>query len=245
MPETQTRSPRLQHASSPDAVAGVQQIMKAIYAGGVPQETLELVHMRASQINGCNACIASGIKNAERIGLAGERLLTLPAWRESVLYDDAERAALGLAEAMTRLADHPDVVTEEIWADAAEQFDERALSALVSMIALTNFFNRVNTFCHGVAVFLIFVYVALHGSLRCLDTRQTFNNKRMVHVAVQCTVLHIPLYLGNSRLNTFNRPLHAGYAFNRISHFCHVSMLRNPAIKYQNVYTMYTSSKQN
>ncbi len=136
---------RLQNASSPDAVAGVQQIMKAIHAGGVPQETLELVHMRASQINGCNACIASGITNAERIGLSSERLLTLPAWRESALYDDAERAALGLAEAMTRLADHPEVMTEEIWADASEQFDERALSALVSMIALTNFFNRVNT----------------------------------------------------------------------------------------------------
>jgi AhpD family alkylhydroperoxidase len=145
MPETQTRLPRLQNASSPEAVIGVQQIMKAIYAGGVPQETLELVHMRASQINGCNACIASGIKNAGRIGLSSERLLTLPAWRESALYDDAERAALGLAEAMTRLADHPDIVTEAIWADAAGQFDDRALSALVSMIALTNFFNRVNT----------------------------------------------------------------------------------------------------
>jgi AhpD family alkylhydroperoxidase len=105
MPETQT--PRLQNASPPEAVAGVQQIMKAIYAGGVPQETLELVHMRASQINGCNASIASGIENAERIGLSSERLLMLPAWRESALYDDAERAALGLAEAMTRLADHP------------------------------------------------------------------------------------------------------------------------------------------
>jgi alkylhydroperoxidase family enzyme len=67
------------------------------------------------------------------------------ASKQSALYDDAERAALGLAEAMTRLADHPDVVTDEIWADAAEQFDDHALSALVSMIALTNFFNRVNT----------------------------------------------------------------------------------------------------
>jgi AhpD family alkylhydroperoxidase len=144
MPETQTRSPRLQNASSPDAIAGVQQIMKAIY-GGVPHETLQLVHMRASQINDCNACIASGLTNAGRIGLSSERLLTPPAWRESAMYDDAERAALGLAEAMTRLADHPDVVTEAIRADAAEQFDDRALSALVSMIALTNFFNRVNT----------------------------------------------------------------------------------------------------
>jgi AhpD family alkylhydroperoxidase len=123
----------------------VQQILKAIYAGGVPPQTLELVHMRASQINGCNACIAAGITNPERVGLATERLLALPAWRESDLYDDAERAAFGLTEAMTRLADHPDVVTDEIWEEAAEHFDERALSALVSMIALTNFFNRVNT----------------------------------------------------------------------------------------------------
>jgi AhpD family alkylhydroperoxidase len=146
MTQSQTRSPRLSKAaSSPDAVAGVQQIIKAIYAGGVPRETLELVHMRASQINGCSACIAGAIKSAETIGLSTERLLTLPAWRESALYDDAERAAIELAEAMTRLADHPDAVTDEIWAQAAEHFDERALSALVSMIALTNFFNRVNT----------------------------------------------------------------------------------------------------
>jgi AhpD family alkylhydroperoxidase len=146
MTPSQTRSARLSTAaSSPDAVAGVQQIIKTIYAGGVPRQTLELVHMRASQINGCNACIASGIKSAETIGLSSERLLALPAWRESALYDDAERAAFGLAEAMTRLADHPDAVTNEIWAEAAEHFDERALSALVSMIALTNFFNRVNT----------------------------------------------------------------------------------------------------
>src|ERR1700761_8911920 len=115
--QTQTRGPRLsmEAGRSENAVAGVQQIIKSIYAGGVPRQTLELVHMRASQINGCNACIAGGIKNAERVGLATERLLALPAWRESALYDDAERAALGLAEAITRLADHPDVVTDEIW----------------------------------------------------------------------------------------------------------------------------------
>jgi AhpD family alkylhydroperoxidase len=119
--------------------------MQAIYAGGAPPHTLELVHMRVSQINGCNACIASGIKNAENSGISTERLLALPAWRESALYDDAERSAIELAEAMTRLADHPDTVTDEIWTGVAEHFDEHALSALVSMIALTNFFNRVNT----------------------------------------------------------------------------------------------------
>jgi AhpD family alkylhydroperoxidase len=146
MTHTQTRSPRLSaDAGSSETVAGVQQIVKAIYAGGVAPQTLELVHMRVSQINGCNPCIVAGIQTAKKIGLDTERLLALPAWRESARFDDAERAACRLAEAMTRLADHPGVVTDEIWADAAEHYDERALSALVSWIALTNFFNRVNT----------------------------------------------------------------------------------------------------
>jgi alkylhydroperoxidase family enzyme len=79
------------------------------------------------------------------VGIDTELLIALPAWRESALFDDAERSALALTEAMTRLADHPDVVTDEIWAQAAEHFDEPGLAALVSMIALTNFFNRVNT----------------------------------------------------------------------------------------------------
>jgi AhpD family alkylhydroperoxidase len=147
MTQTQTHGPRLsaEIGRSPEAVTGVQQILKSVYAGGVPRQLLELVHMRASQINGCSACIAYGIKSAEQDGLGAARLLELPGWRESLQYDEPERAALALTEAMTRLADHPDAVTDEIWAEAAEQFDESQLSALVSMIALTNFFNRVNT----------------------------------------------------------------------------------------------------
>jgi AhpD family alkylhydroperoxidase len=146
MTKTQTRPPRLPgDAGSPDTVAGVQQIIKAIYAGGVEHRTLELTHMRVSQINGCHFCIDAGIRSAGRIGVDAEQLLLLAAWRESARFDAAERAALELAEAMTRLADHPDAVDDEIWAQAAEHFDERALSALVSWIALTNFFNRVNT----------------------------------------------------------------------------------------------------
>jgi AhpD family alkylhydroperoxidase len=147
MTQTQTHGPRLSldATRSPDAVAGVQQIVKSIYAGGVPRQTLELVHMRASQINGCNACIAAGVKTAASAGVSTERLLALPAWRESTLFDDAERAAFALTDAMTRLADHPDAVSDGIWAEAAEHFDEAGLAALVSMVALTNFFNRVNT----------------------------------------------------------------------------------------------------
>lgn len=147
MTQITTHGPRLSPDAgrAEDAVAGVQQIIKSIYSGGVPRPTLELVHMRASQINGCNACIAGGIRNAAGAGIDADRLISLPAWRESALFDDAERAALALTEAMTRLADHPDAVTDEMWEQAAEHFDESGLSALVSMIALTNFFNRVNT----------------------------------------------------------------------------------------------------
>jgi AhpD family alkylhydroperoxidase len=143
---TAGRTPRLTpQAGSPDVVAGIQQIVRSIYASGLSPETLELVHMRASQINGCDACIASGIKNAERNGIGLERLLALPAWRHSALFDDAERSAVALAEAMTRLPDRPDAVGDDIWDEVSRHFDERALSALVSWIALTNYFNRINT----------------------------------------------------------------------------------------------------
>jgi AhpD family alkylhydroperoxidase len=130
---------------SADSMAGVQQIMKPIYAAGVPRKTLELVHMRASQINGCNGCMTAGMKNAASAGISTEQLVLLPAWRESAVFSDSERAALALTEAITRLADHPDTVSDEIWAGAAEHFDQDGLVALVSMAALSNYFNRINT----------------------------------------------------------------------------------------------------
>jgi AhpD family alkylhydroperoxidase len=80
--------------------------------------TLELVHLRASRINGCSACVDSGVKSARKTGETDERLLQVVAWRESDLFTDAERAALAMTEAATRLADRPDTVTDEIW-DAA------------------------------------------------------------------------------------------------------------------------------
>jgi AhpD family alkylhydroperoxidase len=130
---------------SPEVVSGVQHLYKAAYAGGVPNETLELVHLRVSQINGCSACVNAGVMNATKAGMAVERLHAVAAWYESPLFTDAERAALALAEAATRLSDRPGSVTDEIWATAAGHYDERQLSALVLMVALTNFFNRINT----------------------------------------------------------------------------------------------------
>lgn len=68
----------------------------------------------------------------------------MAAWREAPYFTDAERAALALAEAVTRIADRPDPVPDEIWDDAARYFDDKGLMAIVLMIATTNVFNRVN-----------------------------------------------------------------------------------------------------
>ncbi|MFF3665025.1 carboxymuconolactone decarboxylase family protein [Microtetraspora malaysiensis] len=137
---------RIQNAATqPDITAGVQHIFKEVYAGGVPRHTLELVHLRASQINGCSACVHAGATGAAKAGVSSEKLHTLAAWYESPFFDDAERAALALTEAATRLSDRPGAVTDEIWAEAAKHYDERQLGALVLMVAITNFFNRINT----------------------------------------------------------------------------------------------------
>ncbi len=129
----------------PDATKGIQNIYKAISQSGASGTTLELVHLRASQINGCAPCVFGGIKSALKNGETDERLHQVVAWRESDLFTDAERATLALTEAATRLADRPDAVTDEIWAVAADHFDEKELSAIILMIALTNLFNRINT----------------------------------------------------------------------------------------------------
>ena len=128
----------------PDTVAGVQGLFKAIYQGGVPKATLDLVHLRASQINGCGYCVDAGVTSAQQAGESPDRLLRVPAWRESDLFTDAERAALALTEAVTRMADQIDPVSDAVWDEAADHYDEKGLSALILMIATTNFFNRIN-----------------------------------------------------------------------------------------------------
>jgi AhpD family alkylhydroperoxidase len=110
----------------------------------VPGATLGLVHLRASQINGCSFCVDSGSKHAKQAGETDERLFAVAAWREAPYFTDAERAALALAEAVTRLGDREDPVPDEIWKDAVRHYDERGLAALILWIATTNVFNRLN-----------------------------------------------------------------------------------------------------
>ncbi|KJS53956.1 alkylhydroperoxidase [Streptomyces rubellomurinus subsp. indigoferus] len=130
----------------PDAMKGIQTIYKAMYQGGVAPKLLELVHLRASQINGCSACVFAGVEGAKKHGVADEQLHALVTWREAPFFTDEERAALALTEAATRIADRSGkAVPDEVWDAAADHFSEEQLSAIILMISLTNFFNRINT----------------------------------------------------------------------------------------------------
>ena len=135
----------------PDAMHAIGALLKATRQGGVPAATLELVHLRASQINGCSACVDAGARSAKKAGETDERLFAVAAWRETPYFTDAERAALALTEAATRLSDRADPVPDAIWDEATRHYDEQGLAALVLMIATTNLFNRLNATTRQVA----------------------------------------------------------------------------------------------
>ena len=135
----------------PDAMDAILALFKATRKGSVPSATLELVHLRASQINGCSACVDSGARSAKKAGETDERLFAVAAWREAPYFTDAERAALALTEAATCLADRADPVPDEIWDEATRHYDEKGLAALILMIATTNLFNRLNATTRQVA----------------------------------------------------------------------------------------------
>lgn len=137
-------APRIKAEPIPDLNTAIQHLLKAIEAGGVDPKVLELVHLRGSQINGCGPCVFGGVYSAKKHGETDERLHNVVAWRETALYTDAERAALALAEAATRIQDNAPGVTDDLWADAAKHFDDKQLQSIVLHIAMTNFFNRIN-----------------------------------------------------------------------------------------------------
>jgi AhpD family alkylhydroperoxidase len=138
--------PRMRNPAQllPEAVPAVQALYGTAYKSGVSPTTLALVHLRISQINGCAACIDSGAKGAKKAGETDERLFAISAWREAPYFTEAERAALALAECVTRLSDRADPVPDEIWDEAARHHDESALAGLLLAIAAVNVFNRLN-----------------------------------------------------------------------------------------------------
>jgi AhpD family alkylhydroperoxidase len=128
----------------PGALAALQQFGTSATHAGIPETTLYLVHLRASQLNGCSVCVDMHARELEHAGESSERIHTVAAWRETPYFSDAERAALALTEAATRLAERPDPVPDEIWDEAARHYSEPQLAALVVAIAAINAFNRLN-----------------------------------------------------------------------------------------------------
>lgn len=134
----------------PGAMQALQGLGKVMEQTNVPLKTLGLIHLRASQINGCSVCVDLDFrfrKSAE----TDERLVAVSAWRDSPCFNDAERAALALTEAVTRISDRTDPVPDEIWNEAARHYNEQELGTLVLWISMTNAWNRMNVSTRQVA----------------------------------------------------------------------------------------------
>jgi AhpD family alkylhydroperoxidase len=146
-------NPRMNHPAMilPQAMNALYALNKAAEGAGLPESTIHLIHLRASQINGCGTCVDIHAHQMKQAGEPDERIFAVAAWRDTAYFSDAERAALALTEAVTRLSDRPDPVPDEIWNEAARRYDERALAALLLAIAGINVWNRLNVATRHVA----------------------------------------------------------------------------------------------
>jgi AhpD family alkylhydroperoxidase len=135
----------------PDAMQALQAVNSTLEKSGLSPTILGLVHLRVSQVNGCGVCVDMGWRQLKRAGESDERLFAVSAWRDAPYFTEAERAALTLSEAATRIADRPDPVTDDVWNEAARHFSERELASLTLSIALTNVWNRLNITTRQVA----------------------------------------------------------------------------------------------
>ena len=128
----------------PDAMKALHALSMAAQSSTVPETTHHLIHLRVSQINGCSVCVDMHARELKEAGEKDERIWGVGAWRESPYFSDAECAALALAECVTRLADRPDAVPDAVWDEAADHYDEEALSSLLVSISAINVWNRLN-----------------------------------------------------------------------------------------------------
>jgi AhpD family alkylhydroperoxidase len=128
----------------PGALEALRALARSAEHDDLPRTTLELCHLRASQINGCSVCVEMHARALKKLGDTDERIFTVAAWQHSPYHSDAERAALALTEAITRIADRADPVPDAVWNDAARHYSATALSALVLSIATINLWNRLN-----------------------------------------------------------------------------------------------------
>jgi len=135
----------------PAAMKALIELSKAAETGTVPASTHKLVHLRASQINGCGVCVDMHARELRHAGESDERIFAVAAWRETPYFTDPERAALALTEAATRLADRSDPVADDIWDTATSHYDEKELACLIVSIAAVNAWNRMNATTRQIA----------------------------------------------------------------------------------------------
>jgi alkylhydroperoxidase family enzyme len=134
----------------PEAIQHLQALAKATEHAGVPAQTLALAHLRASQINGCGVCVDMGFR-FKKPEETMERLFAVSAWRDTPYFSEAERAALALTEAVTRLSDRSDPVPDDVWNEAKRHYNESQLTALILQISMTNVWNRLNVSTRQIA----------------------------------------------------------------------------------------------
>jgi AhpD family alkylhydroperoxidase len=144
--EKEALKARMSHPAMmiPDAMQAILALGASTSMGRVPPSTLELINLRASQINGCSVCVDLHSRNLKKAGETDERICGVAAWRDNPAFDEAERAALALAEALTRISDRPDPVPDRIWEEAVHHYDEKSLACLILAIANINVWNRLN-----------------------------------------------------------------------------------------------------
>ena len=124
---------------APDVFAAVRALGQFAAKAGLDKQLLELVKLRASQINGCAFCVQYHILQAEHLGVSIDKLNLVVVWREAPQFSRRERAALAWAEALTRLSGD---VSDEVYAEATAEFSEQELVYLTSAVAVINVWNR-------------------------------------------------------------------------------------------------------
>ncbi len=135
----------------PEVMHALQALGTSTKKGSVPARTIDLVNLRASQINGCSVCVDMDARFLKKGGETDERLIAVAAWRDTPYFTEAERAALELTEAVTRLSDRASPVPDEIWDQAARHYTEQELATLVVAIAVINVWNRLNVSTRQIA----------------------------------------------------------------------------------------------
>ena len=126
-------------ALTPDAYQAVLALGQVAAKAGMDKQLLELVKLRASQINGCAFCVQHHILESEKLGVPVDKLNLVVVWREAPQFSARERAALAWTEALTLLADG---VSDEVYAEASREFSEKELAYLTSAVASINVWNR-------------------------------------------------------------------------------------------------------